>query len=224
MKDDLKSFAQKYYELLTGEYKGINLTRIIDFEEFYNKQILDSIEPLVQSPSFEKKIKKAGTYIDIGFGGGFPILPLAFCMPDIKFVGIETRGKKVRVVSEIAEKLGLKNVVLHHERIENVFIDVDAVCSLKAVGKVDDFLFRINCPHRTTVFFYKGPNYYELEKDSIIKAKQQWDVVEETEINIPNTEKRYLIGFEPKNVPCGTKKGKQLVNVSGIVAQIETHI
>ncbi len=71
------------------------------------------------------------------------------------------------MVAEIAHKLGLKNVKLHHERIENVLIDKPAVCSLKAVGKVDDFLSRINCPYRTRVYFYKGPNFHQLEEDSL---------------------------------------------------------
>lgn len=218
---DLKDFSKRYFELLTNEYKGINLTRITDYDEFYNKQILDSIEPLKQSEIFQRQVEEYKLFIDIGFGGGFPILPLAYLLPNIQFVGIETRNKKVRVVGEIAEKLGLSNVRLVHERIENILIDRPAVCSLKAVGKVDDFLSRINCPHRTTkVYFYKGPNFYELEKDSLAKVKAEWNLFEEREIHVPGAEKRYLIGFEPENVPCGTEKGKQLVSVSAIVRNI----
>lgn len=213
----MKEFAEKYYNLLNGEYKGINLTRITDFDEFYNKQILDSIEPLEQSLFFKSSIQEVGTFIDIGFGGGFPILPLAKLLPEVNFIGIETRNKKVKVVGEIAEKLDLENVSLIHERIENVDVDIPAVCSLKAVGKVGDFLSRINSPYRTTVFFYKGPNFRELEKESLEEALKSWDIVTEQEIIIPGTEKRYLVGFQPKNVPCGTKKGKQLVKVSDIV-------
>lgn len=213
----MKEFAKKYFDLLVGEYASINLTRITNFEDFYNKQILDSVEPLRQSSQFKSVLLDAGLYIDIGFGGGFPILPLAFSMPEVIFLGIETRKKKVNVVTEIASKLGLENVKLHHERIENVLIDRPAVCGLKAVGKVDDFLGRINCPYRTRVYFFKGPNFYELEKQSLNRAFENWDVVEESEIKIPGTEKRYLIGFEPKNVPCGTKNGKQHIRVSDIV-------
>lgn len=213
----MEEFAQNYFELLTTEYRGINLTRINEYQDFYDKQILDSVEPLRQSALFESAINQAGLFIDIGFGGGFPILPLAFCLPDVKFIGIETRNKKVKVVGEIAQKLKLKNVALNHARIENVLIDRPAVCSLKAVGKVDEFLAKINATVLDLkVFFYKGPNFYELENESLEKAKKNWKVVEEAEITIPNTEKRYLIGFSPKNVPCGTKNIKQLVKVSDI--------
>lgn len=210
----MNEFAKAYFELLTGEYSGINLTRINTFEEFYNKQILDSIEPLVQSPKFKHDIEAAGLLIDVGFGGGFPLLPLAYSLPHIKFLGVETRQKKAKVVSEIANKLGLKNVTFLHSRIENVLIDRKAVCSFKAVGKVGDFLGRVNSVEPIIVYFYKGPNYYELEKEQISQVKKSWNVKEEVEINIPGTEKRYLVGFEPKKVPCGTNNIKQLVRVS----------
>lgn len=213
----MEEFAKKYFDLLTGDYKGINLTRITNFEDFYNKQILDSIEPINQSPAFKKAIAEAGFFIDIGFGGGFPILPLAYCLPEVQFLGVETRNKKVKVVGEIAHRLGLANVTLWHDRIENVLIDRPAVCSLKAVGKVGDFLEKINTEiSQITVFFYKGPNFFELEKESIKKALSSWKCIEETEIVVPGTEKRFLAGFVPKKVPHGTKNIKQLVKVTDI--------
>ena len=212
----MKDFAKSYFDLLVGEYSGINLTRINTFEEFYNKQILDSVEPLVQSSTFKKDIEDAGLLIDIGFGGGFPLLPLAYKLPHIKFLGVETRQKKAKVVSEIAQKLGLKNVSFLHARIENVLIDKPAVCTLKAVGKVGDFLEKINSINPSPVYFYKGPNYFELEESQIKQVGKFWNVKEEVEILIPGTEKRYIVGFEPKKVPCGTNNIKQLVKVSDI--------
>ncbi|MBC75726.1 MAG: hypothetical protein CME64_06900 [Halobacteriovoraceae bacterium] len=212
----IEEFAKDYFDLLVGEYAGINLTRINDFDEFYNKQILDSIEPIQQSKIFFDEIKAKGAFIDVGFGGGFPLLPLAKILPEIQFFGIETRNKKVKVVSEIANKLGLNNIKFLHSRIENVLIDRSAVCSLKAVGKVNDFLEKFNSDQDISVYFYKGPNFYELEGDQLKVAKRNWSVKEEREIIIPGTDKRYLIGFEPKNVPCGTKRIKQLVKVSDI--------
>lgn len=216
----MEEFAREYFELLVGEYSGINLTRINEFEEFYNKQILDSIEPLVQSKKFLEDIESAGSFIDVGFGGGFPLLPLAKYLPHVRFYGIETRKKKVRVVSEIAAKLGINNIKFLHSRIENVLIDTNAVCSLKAVGKVNDFLVKFNSTKKIRVYFYKGPNFYEIEKSQITEAKKEWEIIEEVKIKIPGTEKRYLIGFEPKNVPCGTNKIKQLVKVSDITKNI----
>jgi len=72
MEEQLKEFAQEYYNLLTGDLSGINLTRILDFEDFYHKQIKDSIQPYLESKRFQKSIDKSAICADIGFGGGFP--------------------------------------------------------------------------------------------------------------------------------------------------------
>jgi 16S rRNA (guanine527-N7)-methyltransferase len=213
----MDDFSRKYYELLTNDYKGINLTRINEFSEFQDKQIIDSTKPYEESAIFKDLINNCGLMVDIGFGGGFPILPMANLLPEVNFIGVETRNKKVKVVGEIAERLGLNNVKLVHSRIENFFIDKECVCTLKAVGKVNDFLSRISTDKEIAVFFYKGPNFYELEKDEIEMTKQNWDIIEEKEIQVPGTDKRFLIGFKNKNVLRGTNDIKQLVKLSSIL-------
>lgn len=215
----MKNFAKKYFDLLVGEYKGINLTRINTFDEFYNKQIIDSVKPQEVSKVFSDSLAEKKLLIDVGFGGGFPILPLAFINPSLTFVGVETRGKKVKVVDEISTKLGLKNTSFVHSRIENLFIDMPAIVSFKAVGKVHDFLSKINTNQKLQVYFYKGPNFYSLEAEQLILAKKDWKVIEEVEIEVEGTEKRYLIGFENVNVPCGTntKVSKNLVKLSQLL-------
>lgn len=209
-----EEFIKSYYDLLVGEYKGINLTRITDYEEFKEKQIVDSVEPYHQSQVFKNALDTKKAMLDIGFGGGFPILPMAELKKEYNFYGVETRGKKVKVVSEISQKLGQKNVELFHSRIENVLIDIPCVCTFKAVGKVNDFLSKINSNELIQVFFYKGPNYYEFEKEQIELAKKNWKIIEEIEINIPGVEKRYLIGFEGVNKP---KKANNLVKLTDLI-------
>jgi 16S rRNA (guanine527-N7)-methyltransferase len=58
----MKEFSEKYLELLTGEFAGINLTRIESPEEFYNKQILDSVLPEVHSDIFKKALGYIGRH------------------------------------------------------------------------------------------------------------------------------------------------------------------
>ena len=200
----MKDFSNKYYELLTGEYAGINLTRITDPEEFWNKQIIDSIAPFEQSCVFSSNVEKQRLHLDVGFGGGFPLLPLARLNSSVQFLGFEARGKKAKVVNEIASKLGLNNVKCHHIRLETLIIDQPCTITLKAVGKVNDFLGMINAKNKVQVFFYNGPNFQDLEKDQIEIAKKSWNVIEDREINVQGTDKRYIIGFENKHVPCGT--------------------
>lgn len=215
----MEEFCKKYFKLLNEEYSGINLTRITDYNDFVLKQIKDSIEPYRQSLIFQDALSKCKILVDIGFGGGFPIVPLAFTLPSIKFIGIETRGKKVKVVSEIAKKLDVLNATFVHSRIENVEIDTEVVMTLKAVGKVDDFLGKINTTKTIKVFFYKGPNFYDLEKEQLKLALDNWKIIEEREIVLEGVEKRYLIGFENKKVLRGTenKTIKNLVKLTHLL-------
>ncbi|MAZ49328.1 MAG: hypothetical protein CME65_12265 [Halobacteriovoraceae bacterium] len=212
----MKEFAQNYFELLNGKYAGINLTRITEPEEFWNKQILDSIEPFYQSKTFQNSINESSLHIDVGFGGGFPLLPLAFLNPQKEFIGIEARAKKAKVVDEIALELGLNNVNCHHIRLENLLIDVPCSITLKAVGKVYDFLSLINAKNKVKVFFYKGPNFTNIEAAQIKRAKSEWSVIEDLEIDVQGTEKRYIIGFENKNVPHGTTNKKGLLSLASL--------
>lgn len=212
----MSDFAKAYYDLLIGEYKTINLTRITDYDEFCDKQITDSISIYKQSDVFKKSLDDTRLMVDIGFGGGFPMLPMANELRDYRFVGVETRNKKVKVVGEISEKLGLTNTCFLHSRIENVLIDLECVCTLKAVGKVGDFLSRINTSKKIKVFFFKGPNFYDLEKESLKDALRYWNLIEEREIIVPNTDKRLIVGFENKNVPHGTTNNTKLVKLSTI--------
>ena len=84
--------------------------------------------------------------------------------------------------------------------------------TLKAVGKVADFLSKINANQQVQVFFYKGPNFYSLEKEQIDLALEGWDIIEEIEINLPGVDKRYLIGFQNKNL-LSKSTNKQLKNL-----------
>lgn len=214
MNELLEKFSKKYYSLLTEDFSGINLTRITDWDDFQNKQIKDSIAPYDQIAFFKDKMEEDSLKVDVGFGGGFPLLPMAFTLPKRKFLGIETRRKKVDVVSQISDELKLKNVSFLHSRIEGTLFDIESVITLKAVGKVYDFLSKINTTKKVTVFFYKGPGFYEQESDQIKKASKNWDIVCEEELIVPFTEKRIIIGFQNKNVLHGTKKTNDLVKIS----------
>jgi 16S rRNA (guanine527-N7)-methyltransferase len=202
----MKDFSNKYLELLTNEFKGINLTRIESPEEFYNKQILDSILPLEKSKTFANEIHKTGILVDVGFGGGFPILPLAKSLPNVRFYGIDARAKKVDVVTKIAERLGLNNVQLRHLRIEELVFDIPVVVTFKAVGKISDFLPLIKSTEKIIVCFYKGPNVYELE--DIEAIEKNWTVVEEISYEVEGTEGRTFLCFKNKNVLRGTINNK----------------
>jgi 16S rRNA (guanine527-N7)-methyltransferase len=77
--------------------------------------------------------------LDIGTGGGFPGIPLAILFPACQFTLVDSIGKKIRVVNEVKNELGLKNVVAIHERAENIKGSFDFIVS-RAVTAMPDFI------------------------------------------------------------------------------------
>jgi 16S rRNA (guanine527-N7)-methyltransferase len=206
-------FSIRYLNLLKTKLSGLNLTNILDQDEFYHKQILDSINPYLDSNLFQEQVKKTGVVVDVGFGGGFPILPLAKLLPGVKFIGVESKRKKVEAVRLLASELGIGNVTLVHSRIEEFLFDRPAAVTFKAVGTAKDYLPLIE---RTTmelkVFLYKGPNFIELEGSDLPVLSKDWKLLENQEIKVPGTQQRFLVSFECLNVPRRT--AKTLVNLS----------
>lgn len=201
-------FSMKYLHLLKTKYSGLNLTRILDEQEFYEKQVLDSILPYEQCTLFKESLDRSGILVDIGFGGGFPLLPLAHHCPTIKARGFESRGKKAEAVQDIAEELGLTNVITYHERVHDICFDLPCVITFKAVGTIMDFLPAITPGTKDIiVFFYKGPSYMEKEHPFFEKTlSKNWELRINQLLSIPGTEERRLVGFSPRNVPRGTVK------------------
>lgn len=204
----MKNFSKNYLNILKNELKGINLTRILDQEEFYHKQILDSVLPIEGSELILGELNKRKIILDIGFGGGFPLLPLGFKFPDTRFVGFESKNKKVEAVRKISKLLNLKNIDVFHKRIEDVFIDLEVILTFKAVGEVNKMLKNIRTNKSLYVCFYKGPNFFE--KEGIEPLIKGWKLIEKKEISIPGTEGRLFLVYKNHNVPHGTESKSKI--------------
>ncbi len=197
-----KEFCQKYLDLLTGEFKGLNLTRILDGDEFYQKQYLDSILPWKHSDCFRAVTLKTKIFLDVGFGGGFPLLPISYLgQRSFRSIGLDSRRKKVEAVNFISGELGLDAKCFHH-RLEDVHIDRPCLISFKAVGLINDLLSKIMTDKVVTAFFYKGPSVYNLENPH--KPLKGWRLIEEKAISLEGTEGRIFLAYQ--NVPRGTKR------------------
>lgn len=77
--------------------------------------------------------------LDVGTGGGFPGVPLAIMFPDTRFTLVDSIGKKIKVVGDVAARLGLTNVRVLHARAETVDGEYDFVVS-RAVTALPEFV------------------------------------------------------------------------------------
>lgn len=73
--------------------------------------------------------------LDIGTGGGFPAIPLAVMFPEVQWVAVDSIGKKIKVVQDIAVQLGLKNLEVLHNRAEHLSGSFDFAVS-RAVARM----------------------------------------------------------------------------------------
>lgn len=102
-----------YMNLILKWNESINLTAITDHNQFIVKHYVDSL--LIDS-----FIKGANRVLDIGTGAGFPGIPLKIYNPDIEFTLIDSVNKKINVINDVIQKLGLKNIEALHIRAEDL--------------------------------------------------------------------------------------------------------
>ena len=122
------------YDLYSAWNSKINVISRKDIDNLYEHHILHSLA-IAKFIGF-----KAGTNIlDFGTGGGFPGIPLAIMFPEVNFKLIDGTGKQIKVATEIAKAIGLKNVVAEHLRGEDEREKYDFIVS-RAVMQLSDMI------------------------------------------------------------------------------------
>lgn len=119
--------------LYTEWNEKINVISRKDIEQLYERHVLHSLG-IAKVIDFTPNTR----LLDVGTGGGFPGIPLAILFPKCHFVLVDSIGKKIKVVNEVAEALGLKNIEAHHQRAENAEGKYDFIIS-RAVTRLTPF-------------------------------------------------------------------------------------
>ncbi len=112
----------------------INVVSRKDIEELYLRHVLHSLGIAKVQP-----FREGASILDVGTGGGFPGIPLAILFPETSFRLVDSIGKKIKVVNEVAEGLKLKNVVTTNSRVEEVTGHYDFIVS-RAVAAMPTFV------------------------------------------------------------------------------------
>ncbi|WP_417428962.1 16S rRNA (guanine(527)-N(7))-methyltransferase RsmG [Halpernia sp.] len=175
---------KKQFDLLQELYSDwnekINVISRKDMDALYEKHILHSLG-IAKVMTFSKGTR----VLDVGTGGGFPGIPLAILFPETHFTLVDSIGKKITVVKNIAESLDLKNLEAYHERAENIKGKFHFVVS-RAVTQMPVFLRwlkgkfekeQINTKHNGVLYLKGGDLGEELQgiKAEIFQLKNYFE-------------------------------------------------
>ena len=104
----------KYMRLVQEWNEKINLTAILEDEEFIKKHFIDCIKIFKCD-----EMKSAKTLIDVGTGAGFPGIPIAIMRDDLDITLLDSLNKRINFLNLVVKELGLKNVTTIHSRAED---------------------------------------------------------------------------------------------------------
>ena len=178
---ELSPTQKKQFESLYALYaewnEKINVVSRKDIDNLYINHDLHSLG-IAKVQTF----KPGSEVLDVGTGGGFPGIPLAILFPETNFHLVDSIGKKITVVNEVAKGIGLKNVKAEQARAEQLKGEYDFIVS-RAVTRIKEFYQWI---HRKTkvksmherdngILYLKGGDLEE-ELNELKKPYQLYDL------------------------------------------------
>ncbi|WP_196891932.1 16S rRNA (guanine(527)-N(7))-methyltransferase RsmG [Aureivirga marina] len=129
----IEQFGQ-LQELYAHWNAQINVISRKDIDSLYEKHVLHSL-----GIAKVQEFKPGSSVLDVGCGGGFPGIPLAILFPETQFHLVDSIGKKIKVVTEVSNAIGLENLQASHMRAEKVKDEFDFIVS-RAVTQMPDFV------------------------------------------------------------------------------------
>ena len=169
---DITPQQEEMFAQLTPLYEDwnskINVVSRKDIDKLQLHHVLHSLA-IAKFAQMAEVFKPGTKIMDVGTGGGFPGIPLAIMFPEVDFLLVDSIGKKIKVVTEVANALGLKNVRAVKARAEEIDEKFDFVVS-RAVTDLGNFLPWVKGKYTKGVIYLKGGDlnpggalYQELE-------------------------------------------------------------
>ena len=138
----------------------INVISRKDIDHLYEHHVLHSLAIAKYNP-FENGMK----VLDVGTGGGFPGIPLAILFPEVQFTLLDSTAKKIHVVREVSEAIGLKNVEGVHARVEEHHGKYDIILSraVSTISQLVEWTAHLVPAQRWVIF--KGGDPADMRKE-----------------------------------------------------------
>nr|WP_299341459.1 16S rRNA (guanine(527)-N(7))-methyltransferase RsmG [Allomuricauda sp.] len=168
---DLSEVQKQQFNALETLYQDwnrkINVVSRKDIDELYLRHVLHSL-----GIAKIQQFNEGSEILDVGTGGGFPGIPLAILYPETHFTLVDAIGKKIKVVQDVIDGLGLTNVKAIHGRVEDLDGQFDFIVS-RAVAAMPTFTrwtkgkIKKESSHerRNGILYLKGGDLTEELKD-----------------------------------------------------------
>jgi len=170
--DVLKNFYDYMNGIISWNDK-INVTAIVDPDEFIVKHFIDSI-------TINEIVENKGKLLDIGTGAGFPGVPIKLLNDKLSVTLIDAVNKKLNVIRDVSKDMNINNLEIIHSRAEDLardknyreqydYVTTRAVSNLSTILEYMIPFLKVN----GIAICMKGPNY----KEEIEEAKNTFKVL-----------------------------------------------
>ncbi|MCU0329004.1 MAG: 16S rRNA (guanine(527)-N(7))-methyltransferase RsmG [Chitinophagales bacterium] len=152
---ELNATQKEKYELLYDMYQEwnlkINIVSRKTFDQFYLIHVLHSLS-IAKFINF----RSDSVVLDLGTGGGFPMVPLSILFDQVTFIGVDSIQKKLGIIDDIAKQLSLTNIKTIHNRVEKLNLEVDFVVT-RAVAPMSN-IYAWSRKYISNLHFNDRPN------------------------------------------------------------------